>query len=105
MNRAMESLCGPGIRVMQAVRLPVKFAIISLAFLVPLAVAVYGVLGYADGNIDFAQDERLGTAHIVPLNQLMMAVAQRRAGDPTAAANDGERALDAIEKLDTRSRS
>ena len=46
---------------MQVVRLPVKFAIISAAFMVPLCVAVYGVVSYAMSNIEFAEQERLVT--------------------------------------------
>ena len=51
----LESLLAPGLRLMQAVRLPVKFAIVAAALLVPLCVAVYGVVDYAERNIAFAQ--------------------------------------------------
>ncbi|MGH8241601.1 MAG: hypothetical protein ACREXP_31905 [Steroidobacteraceae bacterium] len=43
----LESLLAPGLRLMQAVRLPVKFAIVAAALLVPMCVAVYGVVDYA----------------------------------------------------------
>ena len=49
----LESLLAPGLRLMQVVRLPVKFAIIAAALLVPLCVAVYGVVGYSEANIAF----------------------------------------------------
>ena len=51
----LESLLAPGLRLMQAVRLPVKFAIIAAALLVPLASRVYGVVDYAESNIAFAR--------------------------------------------------
>ena len=35
-----ESLLAPGLRLMQAVRLPAKFTIVAAALLVPLCVAV-----------------------------------------------------------------
>ncbi len=39
-----EAIIGPGIRLMQNLRLPAKFALISLAFMVPLGVAIYGMI-------------------------------------------------------------
>lgn len=44
MPNTLERIVAPGIRLMQGVRLPAKFAIISMAFMVPLCVAVYGVV-------------------------------------------------------------
>ena len=61
-NVFAESLLRPGLRIMQAVRLPVKFGIVCAALLVPLCVAIYGVLSYARSNIEFARDESLGSA-------------------------------------------
>jgi len=34
---------------------------------------VYGVVSYAMSNIEFAEQERLGSAHVRPLNELMAA--------------------------------
>ena len=51
----LETLLAPGLRLMQAVRLPVKFAIVSAALLVPLCVAVYGVVDYAQRNVAFTR--------------------------------------------------
>jgi methyl-accepting chemotaxis protein len=98
MPALLENLIRPGIRLMQVVRLPVKFAIISTAFMVPLCVAVYGVVSYARSNIDFAQQERLGATYVRPMNDLMTALARRRAGDASAVAS-GQRALAALSKL------
>ena len=81
---------------MQVVRLPVKFAIISTAFMVPLCVAVYGVVSYAMSNIEFAQQEQLGTAYLQPMNRFMAALSARRADGGNL---DGERALDDARKL------
>jgi methyl-accepting chemotaxis protein len=67
----VESLLRPGLRIMQAVRLPVKFGIVCAALLVPLCVAIYGVLAYAQSNISFARAERLGVAYVAPLNDLL----------------------------------
>jgi methyl-accepting chemotaxis protein len=115
MLQMIERIIAPGIRLMQVVRLPVKFAIISTAFMVPLCVAVYGVVSYAMSNIDFAQSERLGSAYVSSLNELMAAISERRAdaddgasanADDGASANagdgasaNGKRALDAARAL------
>ena len=77
---------------MQAVRLPVKFGIVCAALLVPLCVAIYGVIAYAQDNIAFARDERLGVAYVAPLNELLQ---QRTAPGATGRPH----ALDALEQL------
>jgi methyl-accepting chemotaxis protein len=90
-----EYIIGPGVRLMQILRLPVKFALISAAFTVPLCVAVYGVLSYANGNISLAQQQHLGAAYIAPLNDFMTAAAGGR-------TEDAERALSALESVSAR---
>jgi hypothetical protein len=99
MPNTLERIVGPGIRLMQVVRLPVKFAIISTAFMVPLCVAVYGVVSYAMSNIEFAEQERLGSAYAQPLNELMAAISERRADLGASATAHGERALEQAEAL------
>lgn len=99
MPNTLERIVAPGIRLMQVARLPVKFAIISTAFMVPLCVAVYGVVSYAMSNIEFAQQERLGAAYVRPLNALMTAIAERRADPGGSAGTSGERALEATQAL------
>jgi methyl-accepting chemotaxis protein len=84
MKALCEATLRPGLGLMANLRLPAKFALISAAFLVPLAVAVYGVIGYANSNIDFAAQERLGVTYVTPLNDLSLSLAQRR--DPEIQA-------------------
>ena len=93
-NVFAESLLRPGLRIMQAVRLPVKFGIVCAALLVPLCVAIYGVLAYAQSNIEFARDERLGVAYVAALNELLQQVTQP---GPTGKPH----ALDALGSLAT----
>jgi len=71
LSSLFETLVRPGILLMQRLRMTAKFAIISAAFLVPLSVAVYGVLSYSASNIEFATAERMGGAYIVPLNDAL----------------------------------
>ena len=76
---------------MQVARLPIKFAIISAAFIVPLCVALYGVVSYSKSNIEFTQSEQLGIAYLEPMNQVMAALSARRAG--ADATSPGTEAL------------
>jgi methyl-accepting chemotaxis protein len=99
MSSTLDRLLAPGTRLMQVARLPIKFAIISAAFIVPLCVAVYGIVSYSKSNIDFAQSEQLGTAHLHSMNDLMAALAARRAGDGTSAVDNGTEALDKARAL------
>ncbi len=91
-----EFLLAPGLRLMQAVRLPTKFTIVVTALLAPLCVAVYGVVHYAASNIAIARDERLGVAYVAPLNALLQEVIESQAGQPP------HRALEALDALTAR---
>jgi len=96
MNPLFEAMVRPGVHLMQFLRLPVKFALISTAFLVPLTVAVYGVWSYANDNIAFAQQEALGNDYVQPMNDLARVLV--RQGD--LAAGDWTTGLERITKLD-----
>ena len=98
MSSTLDRLLAPGIRLMQVARLPVKFAIISAAFMVPLCVAVYGVVSYAQSNIEFARQEQLGAAYAASMNKFMASVSARRAGGGSATAA-GADALDQARAL------
>ena len=105
----LESLLAPGLRLMQAVRLPVKFTIVAAALLVPLCVAVFGIVDYAESNIDFGRDERLGVAYVAPLSQLLREVTESRPlraldtlQDLTASQGDALQVAAKIAELRTR---
>jgi methyl-accepting chemotaxis protein len=84
----LEALLAPGLRLMQAVRLPVKFTIVAAALLVPLCVAVYGVVAYSESNIEFGRDERLGVAYVAPLSELLQQVTQSQPPSAIGALED-----------------
>ena len=84
---------------MQVLNLRIKFAIISAAFMVPLCVAVYGVVSYAMSNIEFARQERSGSAYLHAMNRFMAALSERRADGGASATDRGVRALDAAIQL------
>ncbi len=88
----LESLLAPGLRLMQAVRLPVKFAIVAAALFIPLGVAVYGVVEYSESNIDFGRDERLGVAYVAPLSALLQEVTE-------SPGSTAAHTIDALEQL------
>jgi methyl-accepting chemotaxis protein len=99
MSSTLDRLLSPGIRLMQVARLPIKFAIISAAFMVPLCVAVYGVVSYSRSNIEFAQQEQLGTAFLKSMNKFMASLSARRAGGGGSATTAGADALDQAHAL------
>jgi methyl-accepting chemotaxis protein len=88
MTALFEFLIQPGLRLMQAFRLPAKFALISAAFLVPLGVATYGVFSYANDNIDFAEQERLGVTYLSALNEWTRTVARSHGEAASSASAD-----------------
>ncbi len=91
MSSVFEAVLRPGLGLMQNMRLPAKFALISLAFAIPLGIATYGVLSYSSDNIAFAGQERLGAAWIAPLNDLLRSQLQNQSTGP---AIEELRALD-----------
>ncbi|MFC4310684.1 methyl-accepting chemotaxis protein [Steroidobacter flavus] len=94
MSSTLDRFLSPGIQLMQVARLSIKFAIISTAFMVPLCVAVYGVVSYSKSNIEFAQQEELGTAFLPSMNKFMDSLSARRAGGGSSATGAGSDALD-----------
>jgi methyl-accepting chemotaxis protein len=105
MSSVFEAAFRPGISMMQNLRLPAKFALISLAFMAPLGIAIYGVVGYSSSNIAFAAAERLGSAWIEPLNDVLESqLRSQRAEAEIAALGDLNRtqagALDIDSALD-----
>jgi methyl-accepting chemotaxis protein len=78
----------PGIRLMQLLNLPSKFALISAAFMVPLGIAVYSVVGYATDAIQFARMEERGTHYMRTLNKLLEAASAERVDPATASKID-----------------
>lgn len=68
----------PAIMLMNQLRYPQKFALISLLFILPLVLLVYLLFSEINSRIDFAQKEIYGNAYLRPLIQLSQAVYQSR---------------------------
>ena len=60
----------PAIALMNRLKYPQKFLLISVVFSMPLILAMYLLLSEIHTRIDFAQQELYGTQYLRPLNQL-----------------------------------
>ncbi|MGE0114670.1 MAG: methyl-accepting chemotaxis protein [Steroidobacteraceae bacterium] len=81
MSDTLERLIQPGIRMMQQLRLPAKFLLISTAFMVPLGITLYAVVHYANVGIEAANSERQGTAYLKHMNQLLNRIVSARSAN------------------------
>src|SRR5215813_1385261 len=69
-------LFAPAIAVMNRLKYPRKFALISLLFILPLALVMYFLLSEMNDRIDFAQKEVLGDRYLRTLRKLLEHVPQ-----------------------------
>ena len=92
----------PGVRLFRALRFPAKSAAISLAFLIPLALALYNLSSVSIVQVATARSERAGLAYEMALLQLVNAAQSQRLADVGAperladARRDENAAFDAV---------
>src|SRR5438093_9498603 len=67
----MNRLFAPAIALMNRLKYPQKFVLISLLFAIPLALLIILYLFEANSRIAFAQKEIDGDAYLRPLRQLL----------------------------------
>src|SRR6476620_1230288 len=67
----MRMLFTPAIGLMNRLKYPQKFALISLLFAMPLALVMVLLLSEINLKIDFAQKEIYGDAYLRPLRHLL----------------------------------
>ncbi len=72
------TLFNPAIALMNRLKYPQKFFLISLLFVLPLALVISLLLSEFDSRIDFAQKELYGNAYLRPLNQLWQYIPKRQ---------------------------
>ncbi|MEB3161245.1 MAG: SpoIIE family protein phosphatase [Synechocystis sp.] len=65
-----ESLLNPAIGLINRLKYPQKFGLISLCFLLPLGLAIFLLLSEIQGQIQFTQLEQQGLSYLRPLQQL-----------------------------------
>jgi PAS domain S-box-containing protein len=66
----MNMLFGPAITLLNRLKYPQKFALISLLFAVPLALTIVLFVQQIDATVDFARQELDGTVYLRPLRRL-----------------------------------
>lgn len=67
----MGRLFDPAVAVMNRLRYPQKFLLISLLFLLPLALVMFLLIGEFNRQTDFTQRERQGGEYLRPLRRLL----------------------------------
>lgn len=96
----MNKILAPGIALMSRLKYVYKFILISLIFAAPIGVLVYLVTSELNSSIAFAAKERVGTAYLTPLRQLLENLQQHRG--MAAGLLAGDRSFS--EKLDAKQR-
>src|SRR6266542_3698141 len=68
---AMSQLLSPAIALMNRLRYPQKFLLISLLFIVPLALVMSLLIAEVNTKADFAQKEQAGTEYLRGVRRLL----------------------------------
>ncbi len=102
MANLFDAALQPCVRLMQNLRLPAKFLLISVAFIVPLSVTLHAVVGYANDGLQFAHQERLGVTYIKTINEALHSALEARSSNIGTHDNTrGIAALQAVAAQDT----
>ena len=72
----LNTLLAPAVAVMNRLKYPQKFALISLLFALPLALVMYFFVSEVNERIEFSQKELEGDKYLRPLRQLLEDAAQ-----------------------------
>ncbi len=67
----MRALLAPGVALMNRLRYPQKFTLVSLVFAIPLGLIMYLWLAEVGERLAFARKERAGVEYVVALQQLL----------------------------------
>ncbi len=96
----VRALCHPGIQVLNRLRYPYKFALISCLFVLPLTISMYLGIKEINATIQFTEKELAGTQYLKGIHK-MVADLQTHRG-MTEAWLSGEKAfLDIAGKLES----
>ena len=89
----MSALLAPGVALMNRLRYPQKFALVSLVFAIPLGLMMYLWLAEIGERLAFARKERAGLEYVVALRRLLeplalapLGLAPQGLGSPDLAA-------------------
>src|SRR5512134_2260850 len=94
----MRRLLAPGVALMNRLRYPQKFALVSLVFAIPLGLMMYLWLAEIADRLAFARKERAGLEYVVALRRLLepLAIAPLATGAPEIAAT--ARGVDVVDE-------
>ena len=67
----IRALCHPGIRVLNRLRYPYKFALVSCLFMLPLTISMYLGMKEINHTVQFTEKELAGTHYLQGLQQLV----------------------------------
>ncbi len=81
-----KSLFSPAEGLMQRLRMPAKFSLVSVAFLIPLVYLFYQVVSLQTANVEFSAKELVGTDHIEQVMPLLPLAASHRGQSTLVAA-------------------
>lgn len=97
MSGILSKALRPGAHLMMQLRLPVKFLIISAAFIIPLSITLYAVVAYANDGIRFARHERTGVSYIKAINEVLRPALEARANN--LGTHDNARGIAALQAV------
>jgi signal transduction histidine kinase/DNA-binding NarL/FixJ family response regulator len=86
MIEPMKALLAPGVALMNRVRYPQKFALVSLVFALPLGLMMYLWLAEISDRLAFARKERDGVEYIIALRRVLEPLALDLAGNAPGIA-------------------
>jgi signal transduction histidine kinase/DNA-binding response OmpR family regulator len=72
-------LFGPAVRILNRLRYPQKFLLITALFALPLGVVMVFFMSVVQHDIEFSQHEKIGVEYISPLDDVVQHVQQHRA--------------------------
>jgi hypothetical protein len=93
-----ESFLRPAVLLMDRLRYPQKFALISLLFALPLGLALYSFLSEITDRIEFSRKEVHGDAYLRPLRRLMDRLSAYGADADAAAVEAEFKSLEAADR-------
>ncbi|OIP72311.1 MAG: hypothetical protein AUK43_03610 [Oscillatoriales cyanobacterium CG2_30_40_61] len=70
------NFCQPAIALINKLKYPQKFILISFIFIIPLSLMMYLLISEVQSRIDFAVHEKLGNTYLRPLRQIYPQVYQ-----------------------------
>lgn len=94
---APRALLAPGVALMNRLRYPQKFVLVSLVFLIPLGLLTYLWLAEIGERLAFARRERAGLEYVVALRGLLEPLALQPRATATPAVAKAARTVDAVD--------